>query len=252
MGTVRLEWLAATPVLPHSRATCVASLLLSTWLSPAFPIGGFAYSHGLEWAIVEGGIDSAAAAGAWIETVLTLGAGWTDAVLLAEAWRAATVGDAQRLSEAAALAAALAPSAERSRETLSLGAAFLAAVSAAWPNARLEALSARLAASASASASGPASPVAVGLATAAHAIPLEPTLAAFLNAQAQSLISVAVRFGVFGQTGGLRLLAALQPILLAEAARAAVSTLDDFGSAAIGSDLASMRHERQYTRLYRT
>ncbi len=226
------------------------ALLLSTWLSPSFPIGGFAYSQGLEWTIVEGGVDTPEAVAAWITDVLALGSGWTDAVVLAETWRAAQFADVTRLASVADLAVALCPSRERRTETLALGHAFMTAVAAAWPAPVLAAfIDIPRADNAQ---EGPPYPVAVGLAAAAHELPLENTLAAFLNAQAQALISVAVRFGVIGQNAGLRLLASLQPQLLDQAARAARSTLDDLGSAALGSDLASMRHERQYTRLYRT
>ncbi len=227
-------------------------LLLATWLSPAFPIGGFAYSHGLEWAIVEGGIDTPEAVASWIGDVLTLGAGWTDAVLLVEAWRATVDAEPARLASVAELAAALCPSQERGTESLSLGSAFLAAVAAAWPATSISEFADMVRATGGRDREGPAYPVAVGIAAAAHRLPLEATVGAFLNAQTQSLISVAVRFGIIGQTAGLRLLAGLQPLLLDQAARAAQSTLDDLGSAAVGSDLASMRHERQYTRLFRT
>ncbi len=222
------------------------TLLLATWLAPSFPIGGFAYSHGMEWAIVEGGVSDGPTAERWIADIFAHGAARTDAVVLAEAWRAGRGGDADRLRQAAALASALCASRERNIETLTLGTAFLAAVAAGWPSPELTAMAAPL------DDSGAPYPIAVGVAAAAHDIPLEPTLGAFLNAQAQSLISVAIRLGAMGQTAGLRFLGGLQPVLLAQAAAAVRLSLDDLGSAAVGSDLASMRHESQYTRLFRT
>jgi urease accessory protein len=66
------------------------------------------------------------------------------------------------------------------------------------------------------------------------------------------LVSAAVRLGPIGQTDGQRILAALMPTIRETAKRASDSTLDDLGSAAFRSDLASLRHETQYTRLFRS
>ncbi len=188
-------------------------LLLTTWLSPAFPIGGFSYSHGLEFVIADGTIADAAALENWIGFLVERGSGWTDAVLLAEAWRSVSAEDEARFAEVAELAAALAPSRERQMETLNLGDAFLIAVSAGWPNAltdRFKAIAGRI-----------AYPVAVGLAAAGHGVPLKPTLAGFLNSFAGNMISVAVRLVPLGQSDGLGVLGRLQPLILAAAERAA-------------------------------
>ena len=221
------------------------TILLSTWLSPAFPVGAFSYSHGLEWAIGEDGLGSAAAVEAWIADLLRHGSAWSDAVLLAEAWRAARDNDQGRVFSAADLAEALAPSRERHWETMALGAAFLDAVAIGWPADAID----RLAGSRGRPLPYPA---AVGLAAACHDVPLQPTLAAYLNAFAASLVSVAVRLVPLGQTAGLAALARLQTVALSMAARAHSSSLDDLGSATLASDIASMRHERQPIRLFRS
>jgi urease accessory protein len=216
-------------------------MLLGTWFSPAFPVGGFAYSHGLETAIASGAVLAPASLAAWIGDLAERGSLWCDAVFFAEAWRAVTAGEAARLDEVAELAEAMAPSRERSLETLSLGVAFLAAIAAGWPTAALASLGGRI-----------AYPVAAGATVAAHAIPLAPALAAFLNGTVTSLASVAVRLVPLGQSDGLRVLAGLQPRLLAVAAGAAQSSLDDLGSATLASDIASMRHETLEPRLFRS
>ena len=105
--------------------TAQALMTLVQWLSPAFPTGGFAYSHGMEQVISDGGIASGADLAAWLSDVLRFGAGRQDAVLLAAALRAGA--DHAGL---AALAVALQPSAERWRETTEQGAAFARAVGA--------------------------------------------------------------------------------------------------------------------------
>ena len=217
---------------------------LMTWLSPAFPVGGFSYSHGLEWVVEAGKVSTADALGCWIEDILVHGAGRTDAIFLAEAWRAAAADDARLLGEAAELAAAFAPSAERRLETLAQGAAFLRAVQAVWPHPALDRLAA--------TTTETAYPIAVGVAAAAHALPLIPTAQAFAQAFAANLVSAGVRLIPLGQTDGLRIIARLEPLIPRLVAGALAAGLEDVGGAAIMADIASMRHETQYTRLFRS
>jgi len=236
---------APVGAIPAPAADDRALLMLATWLSPAFPVGGFSYSHGLETAIVDGRLRAPEAVHAWIEAVLVSGSGWNDAVLLAEAHRAAERGDPDRLAAVALLGSVMSPSAERHLEASSLGAAFLKAVASGWPSAALaEAIEAL--------AGAVPYPVAVGLAAGAHGLSLQPALALTLNGFVANLVSVAVRLVPIGQTAGLRILAGLQPRVLDMAARAATSTLDDLGSGAILSDIASMRHETLYSRVFRS
>ena len=216
---------------------------LFTWLSPAFPVGGFSYSHGFEWVVEAGSIKTPADLKDWIEDVLEHGAGRSDLIFLAEAWRAVALADTARLEEVAALAAAFAASAERRLETMAQGAAFLAAVGAVWPQPALAGL-----------VRSPeiAYPVAVGASSAAHGLPLPATAQAFLQAFAANLVSVGVRLVPLGQTDGLRVLAGLEPVLARLLEVGLGATLQDVGGAAIQIDIASMRHETQYTRLFRS
>jgi urease accessory protein len=209
---------------------------LIAWTSPGYPVGAFAWSHGLEWTVAAGDVFDRATLEAWVGDVLRHGAGWTDAVLLAGAWRAERDGDAAALAEMAALAAALAPSAERSLETMALGAAFADVTAAAW-------------------AAGPcpaAYPVAFGQASALHGIPLGAALRAYLQAVVANLVSAGIRLGVVGQTDGQRVLAALLPSCARLAAEAVDSGPDDAGGCALRGDIASMCHETQETRLFRS
>jgi len=214
------------------------------WLSPAFPVGGYAYSHGLEWVVERRAVASARTLCAWIEDVLEHGAGRSDLILLAESWRAVGAGDIERLSAAAELAGALASSAERRQETLAQGTAFLSAVRAVWPQRALDALGA--------SGVEIAFPVAVGACAAAHGLPLRASAQAFCQAFAANLVSAGVRLIPLGQTDGLRLLARLQRLIPCLVGEALIAGLDDVGGAAIAADIASMRHESQYTRLFRS
>jgi urease accessory protein len=202
-----------------------ALLFLLTWLSPAFPTGGFAYSHGLEWAVAAGDITDEKSLLSWLADIITHGSGRNDLILLRHARRGADV---------AGLALALSPSFERKRETRLLGAAF-AAAAAPWGEI------------------DPAPyPVAVGRLGARNDIDEDFLSVAYLHAFTASLISAGVRLIPLGQQAGLRVLAVLQPIILETAEKSRAATLDDLGGACIRSDIAAMRHETQYTRLFRS
>jgi urease accessory protein len=220
-------------------------LPLLVWLSPAFPVGAFAYSHALEWAVEAGDVTDAATAQDWIDDLLRFGSGRNDAVLLAAAWRAAMARDRTELANAAELAVALQPSMERRLETTAQGNAFLTAIAAAWPTSTVDDLR----------ASWPgdvAYPVALGVAAAGHGIALARVLDGFLLGFVSNIVSAIARLGPIGQTDGQRILGGLIPLVRETAGFAATSTLDDLGGAAFRSDIASMRHETQYTRLFRS
>jgi urease accessory protein len=218
---------------------------LMAWLSPAYPVGAFSYSSGIEWAVEAGDSADAPALLRGLTVTIGNGSGFGDAVILVHAYRAAADDDARALRDVAELAAALAPSKERFLETTAQGRAFIDATQAAWACATLDRLAPTL--------ECPITyPIAVGLAAAGHAIPLEPALTAFLHAVVANLVSAGVRLIPLGQTAGQRILASLEPVVAATASRALVTALDDIGGATFRADIASMRHERQYTRLFRS
>jgi urease accessory protein len=220
---------------------------LLAWLSPAFPVGGYSYSHGLEWAIEDGSVRDAPTLAAWLTDILTNGAGHNDAILFLEAWRAAEAGDPDRLRAVAEIGAAFQPSRERHLETTAQGRAFLAAVLAAYPADRFTVLAAALPPDAALPY-----PVAVATAAAAHGIAAAPALSAMLHGFVANVVSAGVRAIPIGQTDGLKVVAALGPIIDAVTTAAEIATLDDLGGAALRADIASMKHETQYTRLFRS
>ena len=226
---------AAPWVIPMRRFTRMAEasdlLLLVQWLSPAFPIGAFAYSQGLEVAISDGEIRDAATLEAWIAAVLRYGSGRMDAILLAQA-RA----EAADLTALANLAYALAPAALRAQEMREQGRAFATAIHAMTGRAQ------------------PDLPLmlAVGFATRRLKVPTERVLALWLQGVAAQLVSVAVRFVPLGQTEGQAVLARLAPRLADWAADCAAASLADLGSASLRADLAAMRQETLEVRIFRS
>ena len=218
---------------------------LMAWLSPAFPVGAFSYSSGIEWAVEAGDIKDAATLRHWLAVVIAEGGVFCDAAIFANAHRVVESRDDAQLRATAELAVALAPSKERHLETTGQGRAFVEAVRAAWPCAALDRLAAIW-------DGAIAYPVAVAVAAAGHGVPFVPALHGYLHAATASLISAGVRLIPLGQTDGQRVLAALEPVVAGAAARAMATPLDDIGGAAFRADLAAMRHETQYTRLFRS
>ncbi|MBB3964963.1 urease accessory protein UreF [Rhizobium metallidurans] len=215
-----------------------ALLRLMAWLSPAFPVGSFAYSGGLERAVHDGLVHDAASLGDWLGAMMDHGAVWNDVVLLAESNKMR--GDASALSDVAELAEALAGSRERHQETMLLGDAFLSAA-AAWPDDVFIRLPKHV-----------AYPVAVGAVSGAHGISAEKAIAAFLHAYVSQAVSAGIRLGIAGQKDGVAILAAREGDIALLARRAAGSTLDELGSATVQADIVSLRHETQSTRLFRS
>jgi len=228
-----------------TEAEAAALYRLMTWLSPSFPVGGFSYSSGIEWAVEAGDITDATSLKDWLAAMLVDGSGFCDAVFLAQAHRAVAADDDHALRDVAELAAAFVPSRERQLETTTQGRAFIEIARAAWD---CDGLSHAVAQCHGAIVYA----IAVGIVSAAHAIPLEPALHAFLHALVSNWISAGSRLIPLGQTDSQRVLAALEQAVSATAQRAISAKLDDLGSATFRADLASLRHETQYTRLFRS
>ena len=257
-------------------------LRLQAWLSPAFPIGGFSYSHGLEQAAALGWVRDRETLVDWLESDLRHGAGRTDAILLAAAYRAVAApaavipakagtqtslaneparsahspsldpglrrDDGHGIVEIAELAAALRGTSELALESATQGISFLATIRKAWPHRQLEDLHRLLAAN----HVTPTFPVVVGAACAAHGIPLPLALQFTLHAVVANYVNASLRLMKMGQTDGQHAIAALEDAVMETAREALDSSLDDIGSASLSVDIASMRHEIQYSRLFRS
>ena len=222
---------------------------LLSWLSPAYPIGAFAYSSGLEWAVEAGHAHDRASAAQWIADVLTHGAIFTDLVIFVHAHRAAARADTARLAEVAELGAASLTSFERHLEGTAQGAAFR----------RIARETAGVGAVAMLDAVGDDDlgyPVAVACLTAGAGVALAPALTAYLHAVVANLVSAAQRLIPLGQTDGQRIQRDLRDAIFATVAQGEALADDDpfeqMGSAGLYADYAGIAHQTQYTRLFRT
>lgn len=218
-----------------------AVLPLFAWLSASYPVGCYAYSHTLEWAVESGDVTNEETLVAWLKDLLALGAGRNDAVLLSHAYRATETADCTTLDAVNELALALSPSAELYLETSQQGRSFLDATLAAWPSSRLIPLEGDV-----------AFPVAIGMTAAAHSISLPVTAAAYLFGFVQTLVSAGIRLAPIGQTAGIRVCSTLATNVQVIARQAIDLSLDDIGGSTFRADLGSFHHENQYTRLFRS
>jgi urease accessory protein len=210
-------------------------LTLAQWLSPAFPVGAFAYSHGIETAIAEGAIRSGGDLEAWLTDIIAHGSGRNDCVLLRAAHAAGLAGGGE-LDAVNDTALALCASAERAMETQLQGAAFATTAAAIWGG----------------DDRAFCYPVAVGAASAASGIDADLAAALYLQAVTSNLVSAAVRCVPLGQTAGQKVLAALTPLCAKIAQDTQGDTLEDLHSTAFASDISALRHETLQPRIFRT
>ena len=226
----------------RERVDGAAIYRLLAWLSPGFPVGAFAFSHGLEAAVEGGQVHDRAGLQAWIAAVVIRGAGRIDADIVRNAHRAAVAGDLPALLETNRRGLAFRGTAELALEAVAQGAAFIAACRAAWPVSLLDGLGEDETCYAAA----------FGAAAGAARIPIEATLIGYLQAMAANLVSAGIRLGVVGQSDGQRILAALEPAIAVAAQAAETRGEGEFGSAGFVVELYSMAHDTQYSRLFRS
>jgi len=226
----------------------LALLRLQSWLSPAFPTGAYSYSHGLEWAVEAGHVADRKSLVDWLEADLCYGSGRNDGIFFSEAWRRTQTNDLANLIEVAELAGAFRGTSEFALESSQQGAACLATLRQAWPDHVLDWLSETL----RERQVQPALAVVLGVASARQGIPVGLALPAFLQSYVANLVTAGVRLIPLGQTDGQLAIAELEAAVQAASRQGEGCTIDDLGSAAFMVDLASMAHETQYTRLFRS
>jgi urease accessory protein len=237
--------MAITTITTTTTTGTDALYRLLAWLSPAYPVGAYTYSHGLETAVEDGAVRRRDDLVAYVTAALRDGAGRVDGVLLAAAHRAMAAAKGRALDDLVALGAAWRGTAETALEAEAQGTAFLSVTLAAWPEPRLAAFAAR-------HPRRIAHAVAFGAAAAAHDVPLDHAAFGYLSAFAANLVSAGVRLVPLGQTDGQVATAALLPVVAAAADAALAADLDRLGTASPVLDILSIRHETQYTRLFRS
>jgi urease accessory protein len=225
-----------------------ALLRLQSWVSPVFPTGSYSYSHGLEWAVEAGPIRDRKSLVDWLEADLCYGSGRNEAIFFSEAWRCAIGDNRLKLFEVAELAAAFRGTSEFALESSQQGTAYLATLRQVWPDRVLDWLSEILCER----HVQPAVAIVLGVRSARQGVPVGLALGAFLQSYVANWVSAGVRLIPLGQTDGQLAVAELEESVSAVCTQSKNATIDDLGSAAVAVDLASVAHETQYTRLFRS
>ena len=200
------------------------------WMSPAFPIGAFAYSHGLEWAIDKGHVSNGKQLQNWITDLLEYGSLRTDAIFISLILRG---HDAKKMNE---LSIALCPAGERLLETKLQGSAFAKVIEDIWQQ----------------DIGDLSLPIAVALAAKKQSIEQNLMLPAYVHAFCSNLISAATRLIPIGQTEGQRIMLELYPTISDLVQTASESEIDDLNSACFFSDVSAMEHESLQPRIFKT
>lgn len=219
---------------------------LMAWLSPAYPVGAYAYSHGLEYAVETGAVSDEQSLIVWIEGIVAFGSPRLDGTLFAFAWQAVTDRDDDTFRWTAERAAAMRGSAELALESRQQGEAFLKTVRASAHAPELDRFVTLL------HGVAPSYPISVAVAAALHDVPVRPALVAYIHAFAANLVSAGVRLVPLGQMAGQRAIEALRPAVLATVDACLRARPTEIGQAASVVDWTSMKHETQYTRLFRS
>ena len=230
--------------------------------SPALPIGGYSYSTGLEAAIEAGEVDDPDSAFDWIDDNLSLVVGRFDAPLLVAAVRACADANWRQLRELNRLALAARETAELRLESEQMGFSLMHWVAQVPAGDRGAADPASAGEAGEAGSAGAplaelaAGPVAATIAWAAAAwrlqlSPLE-AVTGHLWSFVENQVMVLIKTIPLGQIQAQRVLHRLGPRVEAVARCALALSPQHWSSAAPGLAIASMRHETQYSRLFRS
>ena len=221
---------------------------LCVWFSPAFPVGAYVWSSGLEYTVEAGLVTDASSLESWLTDMFRFGTGAVDSAFFCLAYGAAARDDRAAMADCLDWSDALRPTAELGLESAAQGGAFLNTMRAVWPHDGLE----TFAALAADRDRRPGYAVTAGASCGCHGLALDSSLTAYLHAVAANLVSAALRTVPLGQTDGQRVTAALEPVLAEAAERAKTATIESLGTSTPMADWASMRHETQHTRLFRS
>ncbi|MDF1747342.1 MAG: urease accessory UreF family protein [Alphaproteobacteria bacterium] len=213
------------------------------WTSPAFPVGAFSYSHGLEWLVETGQVTDRASLESFVLALLEFGDLQADAAFLCAAHCADGAGLSPVLEEAVSLRGA----SELASESVNQGRAFVKALQlegSEYP--RLSLLQNTT------PDVGIPHAVAFGAACADAGVPIETAVESWLHGAVANLVSAGQRLIPLGQRDGVAALMALKPSITQFAQKARETPLAEVSSTSIVVDMAAIFHETQYTRLFRS
>jgi len=202
------------------------------WLSPSFPLGAFAYSHGLEFEISEGNVTTSEELYEWLKDILRFGSVWNDLVLFCNSYKT----DVNSLNELSGIAKAFAQSKERYYETIEMGNAFSKIISS------IEGVYLK----------GMPLPIIMGYIAKIENVSLPYILPLYAHSFISNLISVSIRLLPLGQTDAQKLLFSLFPIIDDVSKEALKSNIGDMRNKCVLADLASMKHETLKVRLFKS
>ena len=223
-------------------------LKLMTWNSPNFPIGSFVYSHGLEYSVEIGLVNDQPSLVNWIEGIILFGSGRVDASLLKAAYTAFEKENYSLLNKIVERADTQKSTKEFSLESKTQGSTFLKTLIKICPNSKLDIWENNL----EKIKREPAFPVSFGVACSIFNIPMRQSILVFLNSIVSNLVSAGIRLIPLGQIAGQKSIISLEEVIIKATSKAMKRDIEDFGSAALVVDWTSMKHETQYTRLFRS
>jgi len=223
-------------------------LNLLTLVSPSFPVGGYAYSHGIEYAVERKNIQNEQDLCLWIEAILSQGAGRIDGLLFRITWQAVTDENFNKLKWVAERGDIMRSTNETALESSSQGEAFLETVRGVWESEKIEVVMSII----EEIERKPTYAIAVAIVLAVSGVPLRAALLAYFHSFSSNLVSAGIRLIPLGQAAGQRCIQLIKPIIKTSIEAALCDDFEDIGTAAPIIELASMKHETQYTRLFRS
>ena len=221
----------------------LAQLRLLQLVSPALPVGGFAFSHGLEYAVHAGWVKDGASLRAWIDGVMRNSVAVIDVPLLLRALAAAQARDADGLARWNAEILAWRETAELHSADTAMGNALAKLLRSLPEYAYTEALL---------TARETSWVTAFAVAAAALGITPHAAVLAYLWNFLENQVTSALKLMAFGQTEGQRVLHDLATAIPALVEQARALHGDQIGVGAPAVALASAWHETQYSRLFRS
>jgi urease accessory protein len=224
--------------LTHSHFLAILQLA-----SPALPVGAYSYSEGLEMLIENGTITNVENLQYWLKSELVYGSIRLDVAVMVRGFHAVQLGDLEALKRWNLWLSAARDTEELRAASWQMGRSLMQLLGKLEPEI-LPVVNA---------VGYPGNyAIAFAIACAHWDINIQAALLAYLHSWANNLITAGIKLIPLGQTAGQELLMGLQPLLTSTVGEILTMADDDLGCCNWGLSLASMQHETQYTRLFRS